>query len=79
MAITLTDSETGAAIGTITEEQLAQLVDHLEEETPEDQDYWIDGATLDALEEEGVDPAVIALLRKAVGDRDGLDVRWTKG
>ncbi|MCW5889792.1 MAG: galactosyldiacylglycerol synthase [bacterium] len=79
MAVTLTDSDTGATIGTITEEQLAQLVEHLEEETPEDQDYWIDGATLDALEEEGVDAAVIGLLRAAVGDRDGLEVRWTKG
>lgn len=78
MAVTLTDSETGAVIGTITEAQLDQLVDHLEEETPEDQDYWIDGATLDALAEEGVDAAVIALLRKAIGEREGVEVRWTK-
>lgn len=76
--ITLTDSETGTAIGNITEDQLAQLVEHLEEETPEDQDYWIDGATLDALEEEGVDGNVIAMLRRAVGEREGVDIRWTK-
>lgn len=78
MAVTLTDSETGTAIGTITDEQLAQLADHLEEENPEDHDYWIDGATLDALEEEGVDAAVVTLLRRALGEREGMEVRWAQ-
>jgi hypothetical protein len=78
MAVTLTDSETGAAIGTITDDQLTQLAEHLEEESPEDQDYWIDGDTLDALEEEGVDAALVTLLRGALGEREGIEVRWAK-
>jgi hypothetical protein len=74
----LYESESGNLIGPITPEQLQYLVNQLEEESLEDQDYYIDRATLDWFEEHGVDPALEALLREAMGSRDGMDVRWTR-
>ncbi len=76
--ITLRETESGRTIGTITEEQLRALQDHLEEESPEDTDYWIDAPTLDAMAEEGVDAALVGLLRTAVGDGDGVEIRWER-
>jgi hypothetical protein len=76
--IGLIDNESGKPIGTISEEQLKVLMDQLEEESTEDQDYYIDGTTLDWFEDERVDSALTALLRKALGSREGMEIRWTK-
>ncbi|HSJ55037.1 MAG TPA: galactosyldiacylglycerol synthase [Anaerolineae bacterium] len=76
--IRLTDSESGKPIGTISEAQLEALMGQLEEEDTGDQDYYIDVATLDWFENEGIEPDLTALLREALGTRDGIDIRWTK-
>jgi hypothetical protein len=76
--IQLYDKETGASLGAITEEQLQFLADELEEESPQDQDYYINVPTLDAFEEAGADPALVALLRKALGEREEMDIRWAR-
>jgi hypothetical protein len=73
----LHDGETGAFIGTIDDAQLQFLADHLEEESPGDQDYYLDQPTLDMLEEEGAPPALLELLRKALSGREGMDIRWS--
>ena len=66
----------GTQIGTITAEQLQFLVDHLEEEGLEDQDYAITPMTLAYLEGEGADPTVIEMLRKALGGREEMTFAW---
>jgi len=76
--IQLYDKETGASLGAITEEQLQFLVDQLEEESPEDRDYYINEPTLDAFEEAGADPALVALLREALGEREEMEIRWAR-
>jgi hypothetical protein len=76
--ISLRDKETGADVGTITEEQLRFLVDQLEEEFDEDRDYYINQTTLDIMEKNGVDPDLIVLLRRAVGDREGIEIEWSR-
>ena len=76
--IRLIDNESGKPIGTISEAQLKALMDQLEEEDSDDQDYYIDGSALDWFEDEGVDSALTALLRKALGSREGMEIRWTK-
>jgi hypothetical protein len=76
--IQLHDAESGAPIGPITDAQLEFLVDRLEEESPEDRDYYINQATVDAFEQDGADPALVALLRKALGERDEMEIRWTR-
>ena len=79
MTIKLYDSGSGADLGTITEEQLQFLIDQLEEETPEDQDYWLRAETLDLLESRGADAGLLAVLRDAMGDREGFEIRWSRG
>ena len=76
--IRLHDAERGTPLGTITEEQLQFLMDELEEESAEDRDYYISGDTIDMLEEDGADPALVSLLRGALAGREGLDVRWSR-
>lgn len=76
--IELRDKETGKTLGTITEDQLAFLVERLEEETAGDQDYYLDAATLDALEQGGMDPQLATLLRAGLGEREGMEVAWRR-
>jgi len=76
--IKLTDKETGARLGFITEEQLAALVDALEEEFEEDRDYYISRVTLEAFETEGVDPELVEILRLALGDREDMEILWSR-
>ena len=74
--ILVRDKSTGAEIGTISDEQLQELVDHLEEESSDDADYYITRQTVDLLEEQTGDPDLIALLRKGLGDRQDMDIQW---
>ena len=47
--IDLYNAETNKLIGSITEADLKVLVDSLEEESEDDQDYYITGATIDVI------------------------------
>ena len=76
--IHLFDDETGASVGTITEDQLQYLADQLEEESPGDTDYFINRETLDLFEENGADPDLLAVLRGALGKRDEMEVSWER-
>ena len=76
--VQLYDAERGTRLGTISDEQLKFLVDSLEEESATDQDYYLNAATIDMLEEDGADPQLVSLLRKALAGRDGMDVRWSR-
>jgi hypothetical protein len=62
--------------GQLTEEQLQFLIDNLEEEWEGDQDYYLDGPTLDFLEARGADAGLLALLRSALGEKGTGTVRW---
>lgn len=76
--IRLHDAERGTLIGTITDEQLQFLMEELEEESAEDRDYYISVDTVDMLEENGADQQLVALLRSAVANADGIDIRWSR-
>ena len=73
--IELRDAETGRPVGRITKAQLQWLVDHLEEESTEDRDYYIDNSTLDMLQDAGGDAALLRMLRTALGSREGIEVQ----
>ena len=75
--IQLHDADSGDFLGEITEEQLQFLIDHLEETDESDQDYYIDGDTVEMLDDEGADADLMDLLRGIIGDRDGVEVRWS--
>lgn len=74
----LFDKATGAALGSISEEQLAFMVAQLEEEAAEDTDYYLNQATLEMLAENGADPALVELLRSALAGREEMDIRWSR-
>jgi hypothetical protein len=76
--IKLYDTDTDALIGEITPQQLQFLIDRMEEESTEDRDYYIDEATLTWFEGLGADADLIALLRKALGNRSGIEIRWQR-
>lgn len=72
------DNETGTLLGSISDEELQFLIDELEEESLEDQDYYLNRDTLGMLEKAGGQTALIELLRRALGDRDGIEIRWSR-
>jgi hypothetical protein len=65
-------------IGSISPGDLQVLIDVLEEESSQDQDYYIDAPTLDLLADAGASEAMLNMLRLALGTSDGLDVRWAE-
>jgi hypothetical protein len=74
--IQLFNKRSGEPIGPINQAQLQFLVDQLEEESMEDQDYAITSMTLDYFEEIGGDAALIKMLRAALGANDELTIIW---
>ena len=76
--INLTVQETDEPLGTISEDDLQFLIDDLEEEFPEDTDYFVDSATIDMLEDDDAPPSLVALLREAIGTSDGVEIRWSR-
>jgi processive 1,2-diacylglycerol beta-glucosyltransferase len=68
--------DTGVEIGDISDQQLAFLVEQLEEENDEDKDYFVDKETLELLADNGCDPELLAMLEKAIGQDDAMDIVW---
>lgn len=74
--IDLYNKATDRKIGSITEADLEVLVDGLEEESAEGQEYYIDTATIDLLADGRATEHLVRLLREAVGSEPGVEVRW---
>jgi processive 1,2-diacylglycerol beta-glucosyltransferase len=74
--IRIYDAEADSLLGEITELQFQFLHDMLEEESTTDRDYFISQATLELFEQTGAHPDFLAMLRKAIGDREGIEIRW---
>ena len=74
--IRLSNKETGADIGEISEEELQILVAALEEESSKDQDYCIDHAVIDMIEINHLNAgSLITVLRAAVGGSYGIEIQ----
>ncbi len=76
--VTLFDSETNQPVGQISEAQLRFLIDHLEEESTEDRDYYISQDELDVLQESGADPVLLKVLSAALAGREGAEIRYVR-
>ena len=64
-------------LGTLTEKQLDFLMENLEEEFEEDEEYFLSLDTVDFLKEQGADNDLIAMLEKALaGTQDGIDILY---
>jgi hypothetical protein len=77
--ITLINTTTDAAVGSVTEAELQFLIDNLEETSPDDTDYYIDQGTIELLSEDGgATDHLLAVLRAALGTSEGVELRWVK-
>jgi hypothetical protein len=76
--IQIVNKDSGEPLGTISEEELKVLVDHLEEENRQDTDYWVDAATIQLLEAGGASVHLLDVLRRAVGSHEGVELAWNK-
>lgn len=74
--IELREKGTSTVIGTITEDQLQALSSEMEAESSTDRDYYLNRETLDMLEDDGVDPTLVSMLRAAMGGRSELEIEW---
>lgn len=73
----LRNKDTGELIGNVTADQVQFMIDHLEEESETDQDYWLNRATIDMFREEGADAQLLAMLEDAMGEGDDVEVEWS--
>lgn len=76
--ITLKEIGNNRWIGSITYAQLQFLMDELDEMHKNDQDYWINRATLDVLKGRGAEAALTEAIEKAMGDKDEVEFYWIK-
>jgi len=76
--IDLYNANTNQLLGQITEADLKVLVDALEEEGINDQDYYINTATIDVIADGKATEHLVRLLRTALGTSDGVDIRWQR-
>lgn len=76
--INLTEKDTNRPLGQISEEQLQYLIDNLEEEWSEDQDYAVTPLLLEYFEGLGADAALVSVLREALGGKEEIEIVWSK-
>jgi hypothetical protein len=76
--IDLYNAATNQLVGSITESDLQVLADALEEESLQDQDYYIDAATIDLVADGKATEHLVHLLRSALGSAEGVDIRWAR-
>ena len=75
--VDLFNVETNQLLGTVTDADLQALADALEEESSDDNDYFINADTVDLLDGQA-SSTLIELLRAAVGTGDGVEIRWER-
>jgi hypothetical protein len=74
----LVQAESNRFLGVISDADVKVLIDELEEEDLADDDYFIDGATVSILEAAGASKEMVSMLLSAIGDSEGIDIRWEK-
>ena len=72
------NKQTGALLGTVSDADIKVLIDQLEEEDLGDDDYFMDLDTVDIIESAGASQTMVKLLRDAIGNGEGIDIRWEK-
>ena len=78
--IRLVDEESGREIGRISESELQALRAALEEEDPDDHDYWINRDVIDDIASRpGATPHLVQVLREALRERpDGIEIAFQR-
>lgn len=65
-------------LGHVSNDDLNFLMGHLEEESLTDEDYTIDRMTFEFLKSQGISTNLQAIIEKALGDKDEVEIKYTK-
>ena len=65
-------------LGHVSDDDLNFLMSQLEEESLTDEDYTIDRMTFEFLKDQGMSTGLQAILEKALGDKDEVEITYTK-
>jgi hypothetical protein len=76
--IYLYNKSTGDLLGEISDAELQFLIDQMEEESTQDQDYSITNMEIEYFAAQGADPHLITLLRQALGDQNEAVILWSR-
>ncbi len=76
--VELFDKDSGASIGVITDSQFRFMSELFEEESETDMDYYISQDTIEMMEDEGADVALLDILREALGEKDDMEITWSR-
>jgi hypothetical protein len=77
--INIYNKATNEFLGHISETDLEFLIDQLEEESLEDQDYYLRKETIDEFEKTGASPQLMAVLQGGIRHDDAIEIRWERG
>jgi hypothetical protein len=69
------ETATNQLCGTLSDHQYEVLTEGLEEEDLEDAECTISGDTIELLEDQGVEPDLLEILRTALGDKPEVTIR----
>jgi len=73
--VRLYESDTNRLCGTLSDRQYEVLAEALEEEDLEESECAISPETIELLEDQGVEPDLLELLRTALGDKPEVVIR----
>ena len=76
--VKLYEKKTRQYLGRISDKELQFLIDHLEEETLTDTDYYINRATLGLLKAKGMSQALAGLIEGAMGPNDDAEISYER-
>jgi processive 1,2-diacylglycerol beta-glucosyltransferase len=76
--VAIFDQRTGVLLGALSEEQFAFLTSHLEQESADDDDFYINETLVESLRHAGADAEVLDLLQQAIGPNGEGDIRWDR-
>jgi hypothetical protein len=69
---------TGEVLGRISEADLRFLIDHLEEESLDDQDYYLRRETIEGFATSGASPHLMTVLQGGLRSDDAMEIAWER-
>ena len=76
--IELRDKDSGSVLGSVSEDDLQFLIDHLEEESEDDVDYYLNRSSIEIFKEKGASSQLLGILETALGDREDIEIEWSR-
>ena len=76
--IKIFNKETNESLGRISETDLQFLVDHLEEESIHDSDYYLLRETVDQFPQQGASAKLMEVLNGGIRNGNAIEIRWER-